>query len=66
MSLDKDRVDGAVKKKVGGVKEAAGKALGDEKMKREGQTDQASGTVQNAVGGIKDAIRGKDTPRRDH
>jgi uncharacterized protein YjbJ (UPF0337 family) len=66
MSLDKDRVDGAVKKKVGEVKEAAGKALGDEKMKREGQTDQASGTVQNAVGGIKDAIRGKDTPRRDH
>ena len=66
MSLDKDRVDGAIKKKVGEVKEVAGKALGDEKMKREGQTDQAAGTLQNAVGGIKDAIRGKDTSRRDH
>jgi uncharacterized protein YjbJ (UPF0337 family) len=66
MSLDKDRVEGAAKKKMGEVKEAAGKALGDEKMKREGQTDKAAGTVQNAVGGIKDALRDKDSDRRDH
>jgi len=66
MSMDKDRIDGAAKKKMGEVKEAAGKVLGDEKMKREGQSDQVAGTVQNTVGGIKDAIRGNDSPRKNH
>ena len=66
MGMDKDRIDGAAKKKMGEVKEVAGKVLGDEKMKREGQADQAAGTVQNAVGGIKDAIRGNDSTRKGH
>jgi len=66
MGMDKDRIDGAAKKKMGEVKEVAGKALGDEKLKREGQADQAAGTVQNAVGGIKDAIRGNDSTRKGH
>jgi uncharacterized protein YjbJ (UPF0337 family) len=66
MGIDKDRVEGAAKKKVGEVKEAAGKALGDEKMKREGQADKASGSVQNAVGGVKDALRDKSSTRKEH
>jgi uncharacterized protein YjbJ (UPF0337 family) len=68
MSADKDRVEGAAKKKMGEAKEAIGKVLGDEKLKRDGQADQATGTVQNAVGGIKDALRDKDSPsgRKDH
>jgi uncharacterized protein YjbJ (UPF0337 family) len=61
--MSDDRVKGAVKTKVGEVKEATGKALGDQKLKREGQADQVTGKVQNAVGGIKDALRDKD--RRD-
>jgi uncharacterized protein YjbJ (UPF0337 family) len=40
--MDEDRVKGAVKTKVGEVKEAAGKALGDQKLKREGQTDKVA------------------------
>ena len=63
--MNDDRVKGAVKTKVGEVKEAAGKVLGDQKLKREGQTDQVGGKVQNAVGGIKDALRDKDQPRDD-
>ena len=72
MGIDKDRVEGAAKKKMGEAKEAVGNVLGDEKLKREGQGDKAAGTVQNAVGGIKDgikdALRDNDSPsrRKDH
>ncbi len=55
--MDKDRVAGAAKKVKGSVKEAAGKALGDSKLKTEGKLDKAAGRVQNAVGGMKDAAR---------
>lgn len=55
--MDKDRVAGAAKKAGGGLKEAAGKALGDEKMRAEGRAKKAEGEVQNAVGGAKDAAR---------
>ena len=57
--MDADRIKGAVKKKAGEAKEATGKALGDEKLRQQGNADKAAGTVQNAVGGVKDALRGK-------
>jgi uncharacterized protein YjbJ (UPF0337 family) len=46
-----------MKKMGGNLKEAAGNILGDEKMKREGQADQAEGKLQNAWGGLKDKAR---------
>lgn len=55
--IDPDRTEGSVKKMGGNVKEAAGSLLGDEKMKREGQADQAEGKLQNAWGGLKDKAR---------
>jgi uncharacterized protein YjbJ (UPF0337 family) len=60
--MDKDRVDGAARNIGGKVKEAAGKLVGDEKLKAEGRTDQVAGKVQNTIGGIKDAVLGKDNP----
>ena len=57
--MDKDRVKGSATNMGGKVKEMAGKATGDQKLKGEGAMDQAKGKVQNAVGGIKDAIKGK-------
>ncbi len=54
---DHDRVEGAAKNLGGNIKEAAGKVIGDEKLKAEGRADQVEGKVQNAVGGIKDALR---------
>lgn len=54
---DSDRVKGSMKQMGGSIKEAAGKALGDEKMKREGQATKVDGKVQNAVGGAKAAAR---------
>ena len=56
-SIDNDRTEGSLKKMKGDVKEGAGNILGDEKMKREGQADQAEGKLQNAWGGVKDKAR---------
>jgi uncharacterized protein YjbJ (UPF0337 family) len=56
-SVDPDRTEGSMKKMGGNLKEGAGNLLGDEKMKREGQSDQAEGKLQNAWGGAKDAVR---------
>ena len=55
--MDKDRIEGAVDKAKGAIKEAAGKAFGDSKLQAEGKADKAAGAVRNAVGGARDAIR---------
>jgi uncharacterized protein YjbJ (UPF0337 family) len=57
--MDKDRIEGSAEQAKGKVKEVAGKALGDEKLKTDGKADQVKGKVQNAVGGLKDAIKGE-------
>ena len=57
--MDKDRVEGAAKNIGGKVKEGVGKAVGDEKLRREGQVDQVAGKAENAWGGAKDAAREK-------
>ena len=56
--MDKDRVEGAVEKAKGTVKDVVGKVTGDTKLQAEGKAQKAGGTVQNAVGGAKDAVRG--------
>ncbi len=58
--MDEDRVKGAAKKKMGELKEGAGKLTGDEKLKNEGKSDQVRGTVQNTVGSVKDSLRDAD------
>jgi uncharacterized protein YjbJ (UPF0337 family) len=55
--MNEDRVKGSMKDMKGRTKEAAGKALGDEKLKREGQADRVEGKIQNTVGGIKDTLK---------
>ncbi|HET9427791.1 MAG TPA: CsbD family protein [Allosphingosinicella sp.] len=54
---DADRTEGSMKKMGGDIKEGVGSVIGDEKMKREGQADQAEGKLQNAWGGAKDKAR---------
>ena len=56
--MDKDRVEGAMDKLKGAVKDTFGKLTGDNKTQAEGKTDKLSGNVQNTVGGIKDTLRG--------
>lgn len=55
--MDKERVKGSAQNVKGKIKEAAGKAVGDEKLKAEGRGDQVTGKVRNAVGGLRDTIR---------
>jgi uncharacterized protein YjbJ (UPF0337 family) len=57
--MDPDRVEGSAKKMKGNVKDAAGKALGDKKMQREGKADKAEGEFQNAVGSTEDNVKEK-------
>ncbi len=56
--MDEDRIDGALKKMGGDIKEGVGKLVGDSKLETEGKADRAEGKVQNTVGGIKDTLRG--------
>lgn len=64
--MDEKRVKGAAKNVGGKVKEGMGKALGDEKLRREGQADQIKGRTENAVGGLKDGVRESTETREDH
>jgi uncharacterized protein YjbJ (UPF0337 family) len=55
--MDKDRIAGAAKQAKGAVKEAVGKAVGDNKLVADGKSDKVEGKIQNTVGGLKDAGR---------
>jgi len=55
--MDTDRIKGSLKQVSGGVKEAAGKLLGDKKVEAEGKAEKTEGAIQNAVGGMKDTVR---------
>ena len=55
--MDKDRIIGAAKTVLGTVKQATGKAVGDQKLASDGKAEKVEGKVQNAVGGAKDAVR---------
>jgi uncharacterized protein YjbJ (UPF0337 family) len=56
--MDKDRIEGALEKAKGTLKDIAGKVTGDTKLEAEGKAQKVGGTVQNTVGGVKDALRG--------
>ena len=54
--MSTNRVEGAVDKGVGAVKEAAGKATGNERLEAEGVAQKTKGDVQNKVGQVQDKI----------
>jgi len=54
--MSTNRVEGAVRKGTGAVKQGAGRALGDERMEAEGAAEKTGGKVQNAVGRAQDKI----------
>jgi uncharacterized protein YjbJ (UPF0337 family) len=55
--VDEDRIRGSAQKIKGNLKDAAGKALGDQKLQAEGKADKTKGKIKNAVGGVKDSVR---------
>jgi uncharacterized protein YjbJ (UPF0337 family) len=61
--MDKQRMEGGLKKATGTLKEKAGEMTGDRDLEAEGKTDKAEGKVRSAVGHAKDAVKeivGKD------
>jgi len=50
--MNKDQVNGRAETLKGDVKEAAGKIVGNERLKAEGQAEQAAGKVQSKVGDV--------------
>ena len=55
--MDKQRVEGGLKKATGTIKEKAGQVTGDRDLEAEGTADRAEGKVRGAVGHVKDAVR---------
>jgi uncharacterized protein YjbJ (UPF0337 family) len=55
--MHKDQMKGAAKDAKGSVKEAAGKAAGDDRLASEGAAERVEGKVQKGVGALKDAAR---------
>lgn len=55
--MDKDRVEGAMKRTRGSLKEAIGKVTGNTRAQVEGRAEVAAGRVQGALGEARDAAR---------
>ena len=55
--MHKDEAKGAAKDIKGSMKEAAGKATGNERLEAEGAAERVEGKVQKGVGALKDAAR---------
>jgi len=57
MSSTSDKIKGTANEAVGNVKQAVGKATGNNQMRSEGKAQELKGDVQKAVGKAKDAIK---------
>ena len=55
--MHKDEVKGAAKEARGHVKDAIGKATGDEKLRADGAADKVEGAAQKGAGKVKEAAR---------
>ena len=55
--MHKDEIKGAAKDAKGSIKEAAGKATGNDRLAAEGAAERVEGKVQKGVGAMKDAAR---------
>src|SRR5579872_2849648 len=55
--MDKQRIEGGLKKATGAIKEKAGQITGNRDLEAEGTADRTEGKVRDAVGHVKDAVR---------
>lgn len=55
--MDRQRVEGGLKKATGTVKEKVGQMTGDRDLEAEGTVEKGEGRVRSAVGKVKDAAR---------
>ncbi|RZI80983.1 MAG: CsbD family protein [Rubrivivax sp.] len=55
--MNKDQVSGRADDVKGKIKEAAGKAVGNDRLKTEGQANQVKGKVQAGFGDAKEKVK---------
>ena len=55
--MDRQRIEGGLKKATGSIKDQAGKAVGDRHLEGEGKAEKAEGHIRSGVGKAMDAIR---------
>lgn len=55
--MNKDQVRGLIEEAKGQAKRAAGKAVGNKRLEREGKIQNASGKVQAKYGDLREDIR---------
>jgi uncharacterized protein YjbJ (UPF0337 family) len=60
--MNKDQIEGRLEQAKGKVKEVAGNAVGNDRLKNEGRADQAGGKVQATYGDAKE--RAKDQAKQ--
>lgn len=54
--MSTNRVEGAGRKAAGAVKQAVGKAVGNDRLQAEGAAEKAVGLAQNTVGKAQDKL----------
>ena len=57
MGSTTDKIKGLANEAVGNVKQAAGKATGNDKLVAEGKAQELKGQTQRGVGEAKDAVK---------
>ncbi|SDA34811.1 Uncharacterized conserved protein YjbJ, UPF0337 family [Methylobacterium sp. UNC378MF] len=57
MSSTTDKIKGLANEAVGNVKQAAGKATGNDKLVAEGKAQELKGEAQKTVGDVKDGAK---------
>ena len=55
--MNKDQVQGRATEAKGDIKEAAGKLVGNQKLRGEGLIDQAKGKAQAGLGDAKEKVK---------
>ena len=56
-AMDRQRIEGGLKKTTGAIKEQVGKAIGDRHLENEGKAEKAEGHVRSGIGKAMDAVR---------
>jgi uncharacterized protein YjbJ (UPF0337 family) len=55
--MDRQRIEGGLKKTTGAIKEEAGKVVGNRHLENEGKAEKAEGHIRSGVGKAMDAVR---------
>ena len=55
--VNRDQIASTAKQAKGAVKDAAGKAVGNERLQAEGKADKVAGKVQKGYGDAKEEVR---------